>query len=130
MGTDIHGVVEQLSSSDNAWSLVYVLRGSDRIGARSYRNFAALAGVRGDGPEPRGLPRDICEATRYLWETVGDHTPSWLSVGDTVRVLNERPRYVGEIGHLVSEEWREEVEYWFGDCDLEPDDRFVFWFDS
>lgn len=130
MGCDIHGVVEELSSSDQAWSLIYVLRGTEPAGFRNYRQFAALAGVRGEGPEPRGLPNDVCEATRYLWKTRGDHTPSWLFVSEAVRVFQERPRYAAETPHVPCNDWSEEVEYWFGDSSLEPDDRFVFWFDS
>jgi len=130
MGTDIHGVVEELSSSDNAWSLVYVLRVNDRAGARNYKQFAALAGVRGEGPEPRGLPSDISDATRYLWETIGDHTPSWLFVSEAVQIFQERPRYIAEPARVPEEDWCDEVEYWFGESGLKPDDRFVFWFDS
>ena len=128
MGTDIHGVVEE--HGPQGWNLVYVLHSEHPAGHRNYKQFAALAGVRGEGPEPRGMPADICAATRYLWETGGDHTPSWLTVKEAIKVFNERPRYAAEPPHVPSDDFSEEVEYWFGDSCLSRDDRFVFWFDS
>ena len=52
---------------------------------RNYGVFAILAGMRNDdGWEPisgpRGLPSDISEHTRAIWEERGEHTPSWLTL--------------------------------------------------
>lgn len=44
---------------------------------RHYEFFAALAGVRGDGPEPNGIPYDASELTRQSDATWGDDGHSW-----------------------------------------------------
>lgn len=54
---------------------------------RDYAFFAALAGVRGDGPEPKGMPQDASELAKYMIEKDGDdgHSHSWDSLEDFVR---------------------------------------------
>jgi hypothetical protein len=51
---------------------------------RNYDFFARLAGVRGEGPEPKGLPRDRSELTGYhLSEDDSDlHSHSWDTLED------------------------------------------------
>jgi hypothetical protein len=46
---------------------------------RNYPLFAKLAGVRGDGPEPRGLPDDASELSRMVIDSWGldAHSVSW-----------------------------------------------------
>lgn len=129
MGTDISGVVEK-RGDDNDWHLVYVLRTTDRAGFRNYRQFGALAGVRSPGPDPRGLPDDMSDATRYLWDRDGGHSPSWMTVREAVNRLSSRERYATEPPFPAMDEWNDVAEFWFGDGMIDPDDRFVFWFDS
>ena len=93
-----------------------------------YRRFAALAGVRGDGPEPRGIPEDICPATRYQIDQMGvdGHSHSWLPLLDAVQILlATEPRRLSDF------ELRYPTCYYFG---LESwpfnEYRLVFWFDN
>lgn len=80
MGCDIHYVVEQ-KQADGIWlgifatdtpiRLPYGLRQQIplwRMKNRDYAFFAALAGVRGDGPGAIGLPPDVSHATRVYVE--------------------------------------------------------------
>ena len=44
-----------------------------RLGRRDYKFFARLAGVRGDGPEPNGVPSDVSALTqRHISRWEGD----------------------------------------------------------
>lgn len=49
------------------------------VRARNYTLFGKLAGVRTDGPEPRGVPEDASELARMIiedWDCDG-HSHSW-----------------------------------------------------
>ena len=75
MGADIHGVVEKRVRLDGVdkWVAVSFLRYPDKGKERNYTRFAALAGVRGDGPRPKGAPGDMSESGRlHLLEDEGD----------------------------------------------------------
>ena len=77
MGCDIHFVLEKRKKGKDNWLGVYSTsapspeRATSRntdchdhgvlLEQRDYRFFAALAGVRGEGPEPNGLPEDMSE---------------------------------------------------------------------
>ena len=62
------------------------------ISDRNYAFFAALAGVRGDGPDPRGLPADISDLAKmdvdgygtnghsHSWATLREFVMTWLKV--------------------------------------------------
>ena len=55
----------------------------------------ALAGVRGDGPAPLGLPEDASETTHALsksWDSDG-HSCSWLPLADAVKIWRETERF-------------------------------------
>ena len=53
----------------------------DQFEHRNYAFFAALAGVRGDGPAPIGLPPDATGNSLYrLDKDDGIHSQSWLSL--------------------------------------------------
>ena len=49
---------------------------------RNYTRFAALAGVRGDGPTPKGLPKDVSESTKLYSDEWGldGHGHSFLDL--------------------------------------------------
>ena len=79
MGCDIHFVVEEhfhdrwvgiyASEARILWPRKFDEESNPVIclmDRRNYRFFAALAGVRGDGPAPNGLPNDVSELTRLL----------------------------------------------------------------
>lgn len=90
MGCDIHLVIERKSHVSDQWICViaptwesvcqdpismntpdpptpagYFLR------ARNYNFFAAIAGVRGSGPDPKGLPTNISQTTQELTQEWG-----------------------------------------------------------
>lgn len=51
---------------DPTWSAYWRAQG------RNYRLFASLAGVRGEGPKPNGLPADISPLAEYAVTTWGE----------------------------------------------------------
>lgn len=77
MGCDIHGVVER--KVKDRWITINILQVATPARARNYPRFAALAGVRGDGPEPRGIPDDVSETAKCLIDDIGadGHSHSW-----------------------------------------------------
>jgi hypothetical protein len=103
--------------------------------SRNYDRFAALAGVRGHGPKPRGLPNDVSESTRFAVEKWGPdgHSHSWLPLKDAVKIFfdteydeNKKEGYV-----------KNSPEYYFFGVDRVTEDpeeldqyRVVFWFDN
>jgi hypothetical protein len=95
--------------------------------SRHYERFARIAGVRGDGPEPRGLPDDISETAAYLaYKCAGDgHSHSWLSLKEACDIWED----------TSTTKHDNPADYWFGaypeDGDKKWDDyRIVFWFDN
>lgn len=121
MGTDIHGLIET-QDDDGSWHMIYVLRSNDIIERRDYEVFAALAGVRGEGPKAKGFPIDLSPEARWIFDNSGDHTPSWVTVAELVEVMNTHGP--------PSPVERRDIEYWLGCFRIRAEDRFVFWFDS
>lgn len=88
MGCDIHMVLERKVGGKWVADLsVQKYLKQDR----NYRRFAALAGVRGDGPPPRGLPDDISDSTRLLVDDCGNdfHSHSWLPIKEAAQIFLE-----------------------------------------
>lgn len=55
---------------------------------RDYNRFAKIAGVRGQGPDPRGLPDDISDmalANIAEWGEDG-HSHTWLTVREALQI--------------------------------------------
>lgn len=140
MGTDIHAVVER-RRPDGRWIATRTLDciidvdGNEHRPAaleRNYARFAALAGVRGDGPAPRGLPDDASDTARWLFKEFGDHSPSWLPLDEATRIFAMTDAGVFRFGSLP--EFGTPGggnDYYFGVTSGEgPDFRLVFWFDS
>ena len=123
MGCDIHGTIEKLI--DDKW--VMIAEFPDEARVRNYLRFAALAGVRGDGPEPRGIPTDVSPGTLYnIQEWEGDgHSHSWLPLKDATRIFNmTSPSPDKECEQYT-------VERFFGLCPFDIGEyRIVFWFDN
>lgn len=126
MGCDIHGWVEH--KTGGKWIAISPL--NDNASLRNYSRFAALAGVRGDGPEPKGVPDDVSETTRYWINNWGDdgHSHSWIPISDAAKVFSETA-YTNP--HNASEVQCYSASYFF---DLYGEDlqdyRLVYWFDN
>ena len=166
MGCDIHFVVERKSKGLNRWIGVWSSGSSPRFPSdismaallaeeptnlwvyrnivlkdRNYAFFAALAGVRGDGPDPAGLPEDVSELAQeeseawdgdghsHSWNTLYDFVHTWLSVAYPSKympLLMEAPTTALNLvdaiaGNYISTkpEYHEDSAY-----------RVVYWFDS
>jgi hypothetical protein len=102
---------------------------------RNYARFAALAGVRGEGPAPRGIPGDVSETTQYLIDEWGEdgHSHSWLELDEAVKIFVETGSDEKEVGEDPPY-WRKWPYSFFFDVDeekaTEHDYRIVFWFDN
>jgi hypothetical protein len=144
MGADIHGVVERRVGEK--WVAVRVFGYVHQPGykdrpyeaafdvalSRNYRRFAALAGVRGVGPEPRGIPSDASETTAFLIADDGDdgHSHSWLPLDEAAAIFGRTepwPDGVPEDG------WPRAypASLFFGvESESIAEHRLVFWFDN
>jgi hypothetical protein len=144
MGCDIHGVVERRVRGK--WVAVRVLQGlhgtrwasspygyvSDAARSRNYERFAALAGVRGAGPAPRGVPEDASETTAFLVEDYGadGHSHSWLPLAEAAEVFARTEYWPDD---LAEDAWprRYPASLFFDvDEDSAAEHRLIFWFDN
>lgn len=160
MGCDIHLVLEQRSIIDPAgWIGVHTFPHVDHkshyaypnkgrdigeffavpyVKQRHYEFFAALAGVRGEGPEAKGVPPDASELTKNLVEYwAGDgHSHSYLDLLDfTRRYLSVHPKDMGVVAaKRVSGEDDALLAYACSLMGIDTEDpnayRVVFWFDN
>ena len=104
MGTDIHMYIEVLeciqeklkwvNADDwriNRYHLKYPSEDTQKFKVehiysnRNYGVFAILADMRNDDgwdpiSQPRGLPPDLSEEVKAIWDLDGEHTPSWLTL--------------------------------------------------
>ena len=155
MGCDIHIVVER--KWEGRWVGLRTDQGFVRggyngeetdwvypdIGQRNYAFFARLAGVRGDGPEPLGIPGDASDLTLMLtnqWEGDG-HSHSYLPlkefaerwcVGDEAFITTmAAERLDGKDRAYARLLDRASIGTFdlYDDMDVE-DFRVVFWFDN
>ena len=143
MGCDIHMVIER-EVEPGRWLLLRTFDGF-RTGRSSphgldyavpvarmenYARFAALAGVRGDGPAPRGLPDDVCPSTAHIVERDSGHSHSWLPLPDATAIFFRTQSWHQDLTGFD----RNHPNYFF--WGLEEDElaefnhRLVFWFDS
>ena len=162
MGADIHMYAEA-KLPDGTWHMVRsyttisrsAMRGdlpqrpgmfdwvSFKVASRNYEFFAALAGVRGRGPAPLGLPPDVSPAVNYhatRWGSDG-HSHSWLSAHDFAQVFTKHHlssdelaqltasrlegKYHGSLTHILGEYLAIDEDF------VAPENiRFVFWFDN
>lgn len=140
MGCDIHLVLEQ--KHNGRWVGIDTFNGhTDRFTGkycspvareRNYDRFAALAGVRGDGPEPLGVPQDASETTRLLVDKWGSdgHSHSWLPITRAAKVwlrtLSGKPDVFAS---------KYPCSHFFGidessSAFVATDYRVIFWFDN
>ena len=169
MGADIHMYIEKRMPSGN-WACVrnlnepirseglhvmYQDRSSSnggfdafwRLRSRNYELFAALAGVRGDGPEPKDLPQDVSEyvMTEYAGYGMDAHSASWYSADEFVQIYDrigvqvdeDKPLspYVAVRIELGAEVATANFLHDKASVHVDEEDsvdlyRFVFWFDN
>ncbi len=146
MGCDIHLVLEK--KHEGKWVAIDTFKSHHRLRptkddimdgwsspvarSRNYARFAKLAGVRGDGPEPLGIPNDASETTKYLVADRGSdgHSHSWLPMMAAATIfLATQP-----IDGLSDGVTKFPEDYFFNASPLDVDDaknyRVVFWFDN
>lgn len=151
MGCDIHVVVEQ--RHEGKWIGVHDCppvraRGSNKemtyawheIGDRNYTRFGLLAGVRSDGPEPRGFPSDASDLASIRgrsWHGDG-HSHSWTTAYELIPIMMETAgdKDRATLAAYLLDSQRAAAEYvmhrWLAiDRSVDPEDvRIVYWFDN
>lgn len=100
--------------------------------SRNYERFAQLAGVRGDGPAPRGLPDDMSETAALLVEDwAGDgHSHSWLPMKDAAAVFLATERNPPEMAKKYPDSHFFGVDTSGASGKSRDDYRLIFWFDN
>ena len=126
MGCDIHGWIE--AKVDGKWIAVREMKDD----TRNYERFAALAGVRGYGPKPKGVPEDVSETAAFHIREWGNdaHSHSWASVPDAAAIFLKTD-FLPDDGYRS----KYPMEAYFGvdgERDSVPPElhRLVFWFDN
>lgn len=140
MGCDIHLVVERRVK--DKWIAVNTMNSHQHIQyakeerdwsmpaarSRNYMRFAALAGVRGEGPPPRGLPDDLSETARFLVEDYGvdGHSHSWLPLDEACKIFAAT-----QLPPLSDHFAVYPASYFFEvESNSLADHRLIFWFDN
>jgi hypothetical protein len=138
MGCDIHATLEV--KTPTGWVCVNTYQGhhmaypcGDRDWSlpvtteRNYDRFAALAGVRGEGPEPRGIPEDASDTTKYLVDLWGSdgHSHSWLPAKKAAEIFLATDRT------KTQEEFRAKFpKNYYLEIEGTAEHRLIFWFDN
>jgi hypothetical protein len=106
---------------------------------RDYSFFGALAGVRTDGPAPKGLPNDLSELARdevdewagdghsFSWDTLYQFVHTWLSVRHPGALMQSHIASPAEATQLVADiagNWLSFTD------DATYEYRVVYWFDN
>ena len=162
MGCDIHMVLEKKDKDRDRWVGIHnyphinihaytggipdqiMGKAWPRILGRNYDLFAKLAGVRGDGPDPLGVPEDVSDlAAMEIAGWSGDgHSHSYLSLAEFTRRYSTTDGAISDaaIDRLQGNKGRKNREtfctggYNFHDYvesfNAEQDARIVFWFDN
>jgi hypothetical protein len=132
MSADIHTMLEK--EIDGKWVLIHTPHWNDAGERRNYDRFAKLAGVRGDGPAPKGVPSDISEGAQYRlrkWDCDA-HSVSYDTLIRFLEVCKETER--DNTWDYSSYKTSDFCEYYLGirlDEDECVDDfRVVYWFDN
>ena len=119
MGCDIHVCVEVRYRTLGRWTGTGELLNPGRY----YDAFGRLAGVRRDGPAPKGLPPDASQevAEAYAWWEGDAHSASWATLEEWEAAAE-----------LTGPEWMAPVAY--ARAALEggsyAEARIVYWFDN
>lgn len=111
-----------------------------KLAERNYSFFAALAGVRGDGPEAKGMPKDASELSHAMgeeWNSDG-HSHSYDTLVDFV-LAYLRSSDSAEVAKAVAEKLIDpeflgkkifELVGTYSDEGTPDDYRVVYWFDN
>lgn len=108
-----------------------------RLGRRDYGFFARLAGVRGDGPEPNGVPSDASALTQRCvtrWEGDG-HSHGHTSLRDFIRLKITGDGAIAEAAKAKLA-GRDPIVEFLGEhydgnnITLDDNTRVVYWFDN
>jgi len=135
MGCDIHMILE--SRIKGIWIYDCDIPWQADITSRNYTFFGALAGVRYDGPAPRGLPDDVCPATRARAEGEDWHSHSYGSAFNVYQewcTTNLMPQQEDWVKHMFTcggygAGRPHATEPTFGTL-TNADQRIVYWFDN
>lgn len=135
MGCDIHTVIERrVAKGTNGNPDKWVAVAIDPEGSRdrSYERFAALAGVRGEGPEPLGMPDDASDTAALLARDWGDdgHSHSWLPIAEAAAIYLATDSRDDPHGLRQKYPMWDYFEISAEDPEEWPDHRLVFWFDN
>lgn len=109
--------------------------------SRNYSLFGALAGVRGRGPDPRGVPDDVSVLAAHEianWDADG-HSHSWMTMDEALPIFVKMGQF-GDPGEAVVDAIRQGTSYalekymahfWsMSEEDRLEDFRLVYWFDN
>lgn len=133
MGCDIHLVLEK------KWQGQWVGIPMERCPrTRNYKRFGLLAGVRDDGPDPRGTPEDASPLARMeieRWDGDG-HSHSWCTLQEYVQACLASEHDPEKMLNADDPRTKDPYYHYFGlevldGYDGHVDDyRVVFWFDN
>ena len=164
MGCDIHIYIEKRVNGDK-WqthpghTLIHKGTEDEQIGSvdatgRDYTLFAALAGVRGSGPAPLGLPDDISQTIERAIARYGNdgHSHSYISLDNFKDILRKHmytdyssismfynygllgskhpPNFSTIVSALEHERDQEYAESILLDYNLKIEYRLIFFFDN
>jgi len=87
MGCDIHIYLEKLI--DGKWVMVDQPDYKRDCRQRNYARFAALSGVRGDGPKANGWPEDASAGAKSYSDrySTGAHSHSFLPLATAAKIF-------------------------------------------
>lgn len=144
MGCDIHIAIEE--KTEHGWMPVRFMNpihqrpvkdrstgyAAAQIAERNYPFFAALAGVRGIGPDAKGFPTDINQATKHwLEEHGGDHTPSWYPLAEFLSIYTQVEKDDTSEASEFARKYPASQFFYLDRGDEQPDRfRVIFNFDS
>ena len=131
MGADIHTMLEKEINGE--WVLVHVPHWNEAGERRNYDRFAKLAGVRGDGPSPKGAPSDISKGAQYRLGKYGSDAHS-VSYDTLIRFLDvcketERDSTWDYSSSKISAFCEHYLGIGFNNDECVDDFRVVYWFD-
>ena len=122
------GYAEAKKICDDA-RVPFPLWGSWEVRDRNYVLFGALAGVRCDGPEAKGIPDDASDLAQMLIDQDGSdgHSHSYLNLDEALPIFGAHLRgkqMLDKNRHQICDDLFD-VEY-----DKRHKYRLVFWFDN
>lgn len=135
MGCDIHMYMEWRYKGGEWQSVPEITIEPDEDGGRvrdlsatgrNYELFADLAGVRGEGPDPKGLPEDVSPLIARSadeWDCDG-HSHSYCSIEEFEEILKRHSESydLTDKSTLISWDWK---EYGYGPDEKEPPQDYV-----